>query len=125
MSERRRLEPGPGHPITVQPYDGRVTVQAGETTIADTKRAIELQEAGCPVRFYIPLDDVDRSALRESDRHTYCPYKGEASYYDIELDDGSPLAGAVWYYPEPYDAVADIAGTVCFYADHVTITTQS
>lgn len=118
---RPRLNPGRHHPITVEPHDGEVTVRVGDTVIARSSRALELHEAAHPTVLYLPIEDVDRSALRDSDRHTYCPYKGQAAYYDIEAG-GTQLPAAVWYYPEPYEAVAEIAGRVAFYADRVEIT---
>jgi uncharacterized protein (DUF427 family) len=122
---RRRLEPGPDHPITIEPRSGHVTVRRGEAVIADTHHALELREASYPPVFYIPLGDVDQNLLKTSDEHTYCPFKGEASYYDILPGNGDALAGAVWYYPEPYTAVEAIRGHVAFYADRVTITAES
>jgi uncharacterized protein (DUF427 family) len=71
---------------------------------------------------YIPLDDVVPGRLRPSASHTYCPYKGDASYYDIVLPDGTELADAVWTYPSPYPAVEAIAGRVAFYPDRVKVT---
>lgn len=118
---RPRLEPGPDHPITVEPSPDRVTVRLGDLVVAHTERALELREASYPVVFYIPLDDVETEALRPSAQHTYCPYKGEASYYDL-VAAGHELPGAVWYYPEPYPSVSAIAGHVAFYPDKVTIT---
>jgi len=120
---RPHLEPGPDHPITVQPHDGRVTVDVAGVRLADTARALDLREASYPAVLYIPVDDVDRSVLRASDQHTYCPYKGEASYYDITPAGSASLEDAVWYYPDPYPAVADIEGHVAFYPDRVTIST--
>ena len=74
---------------------------------------------------YIPIEDVDQRLLRPNRQHTYCPYKGEASYYDIVTDQGQVLQSAIWYYPEPYPAVSAIAARVAFYADRVTITDRS
>jgi uncharacterized protein (DUF427 family) len=122
---RPRIEPGPEHPITIDPTPGHVTVRRGSAVIAETDHALALQEADYPPVLYIPLADVDRQLLGASDEHTYCPYKGEASYYDIVGGDGDTLAGAVWYYPEPYEAVASIRDHVAFYADRVTITRES
>ena len=115
----------PDHPITIEPRSGHVTVRRGEAVIADTDHALELREASYPPVFYIPLGDVDQNLLKASDEHTYCPFKGEASYYDILPGNGDALAGAVWYYPEPYTAVEAIRGHVAFYADRVTITAES
>jgi uncharacterized protein (DUF427 family) len=122
---RPRLEPGPNHPITIEPRPSHVTVHAGPVLVADTARAIELREAGYPTVLYIPVEDLNHEALRPNEQHTYCPYKGEASYYDIVPGEGEALEGAVWYYPQPYPAVNAIAGRVAFYADSVTITDQS
>ena len=134
MSDSRPvLVPGPDHPISIEPHGGHVTVRRGAAVIAETDRALALHEASYPVVFYIPLADVDRSLLGDSDHHTYCPYKGEASYYDIVAgdddgdgdDDVGAGEGAVWYYPDPFGAVGAIRDHVAFYADRVTITTEA
>ena len=107
---RTRLEPGPDHPITIRPNVGHVRVRSGAAVIAETDRALELRESNYAPVLYIPLVDVDQELLRASDEHTYCPYKGEASYYDVLPADGDTLEGAVWYYPDPYSAVEGIRG---------------
>ncbi|MEU9154652.1 DUF427 domain-containing protein [Streptomyces sp. NPDC048417] len=112
--------PGPDHPITVEPTGARVVARIGGQIIADTTRALTLREAGYPPVQYIPLDNVDQSLLTPSDTQTYCPYKGDASYYGLALADGA-RTDAVWFYPAPYDAVADIAGHVAFYTDQVDV----
>jgi uncharacterized protein (DUF427 family) len=122
MLARPRMTPGPDHPITLEPSSSHVVVRSGSVVIAETDRALEMREASYPTVFYVPLDDVDRRLLRHSDHHTYCPYKGEASYYDIIDGDGTDLAAAVWYYDDPFPAVAGIKGHVAFYADRVTVT---
>jgi uncharacterized protein (DUF427 family) len=71
--------------------------------------------------YYVPLGDVVRGALRPSSSETYCPYKGDASYYDIILRDGQVLPDAVWSYQTPYPAVDAIAGRVAFYTDRVQV----
>ena len=87
--------------------------------IADTTRALPLREANYPPVQYIPLEDVDQVLLTASATQTYCPYKGDASYYSVTVGGGRP--DAVWSYREPYDAVADIAGHVAFYTEQVDI----
>jgi uncharacterized protein (DUF427 family) len=121
---RRRLEPGPDHPITVTPFGSRVTVRLGSQVVAATDRALELREASYRSVYYIPVDDVTGGMLKDSELHTYCPYKGKASYYDVVPGEGAPVPDAVWYYPTPYPAVAPIAGHVAFYRDKVEITTD-
>jgi uncharacterized protein (DUF427 family) len=74
---------------------------------------------------YIPLDDVVPGTLRPSTSYSYCPYKGDASYYDVVLPDGKELVDAAWTYPSAYTAVDAIAGRVAFYTDRVQIITSS
>ena len=112
--------PGPDHPITITAHSGRVQVSAGGKTIADTTRALALKEASYPVVFYIPRDDADFSTLLRTDHRTYCPYKGDASYYSVIGPDGA-IDNAVWSYETPYPAMADIAGRLAFYRHKVTI----
>ena len=113
--------PGPDHPITVEPTSARVVVRVGGRILADTDQALTLREAGYPAVQYLPLAEIDQDAIRHTETHTYCPYKGEASYYTIATADGE-LTDAIWTYAEPYDAVADIAGHAAFYPDRVEIT---
>ena len=63
---------------------------------------------------YFPLDSVRDGVLRPSGSHTFCPWKGTASYYDLEVD-GQVNANAVWYYPTPKDAAKEITGRVAFW----------
>ena len=121
MTEKQVLVPGPDHPITVTPSDTTVTVRFGDRVIARTDRALVMQEASYPAVHYLPLEDVDADVLRPSGHETYCPFKGDASYYS--LDDGDAVVeNAVWSYVAPYDAVAEIAHHVAFYPRHVEIT---
>jgi uncharacterized protein (DUF427 family) len=119
--ERKRLIPGPDHPITVEPADVRVVVTAGDTVVADSAKALVLREASYPPAYYLPMADVDEAVLRPSQTQTYCPYKGDASYYSVAGPDGE-ITDAVWTYATPYEAVAEIAGHVAFYPDRVSIT---
>ena len=121
----RRKEPGPDHPITVEPASGAVTVRVGTEVVALTEQALELREGSYPPVYYVPSDEIRPGMLRPNRSHTYCPYKGEASYYDLVLPDGRVLEGAVWCYPTPYPAVQAIAGHVAFYPDRVTVTAGS
>jgi uncharacterized protein (DUF427 family) len=116
--ERPVLTPGPDHPITVEPTASRVVVRSGGKVIADTTAALTLREANYPPVLYIPVADVTPDTLRPTDTQTYCPYKGDASYYSLVVD-GAEIADAVWTYEKPRDAVAGIAGHVAFYPQHV------
>ena len=84
---------------------------------ADT-RALTLREADYPPVQYIPLDDVDASLLEATDHTTYCPYKGDCSYYSIPIG-GAKSVNAVWTYEAPFASVAEIKDRVAFYPDRV------
>ena len=114
--------PDATHPITVSPTGARVTVRIGGVTVAETDKALSLAEASYPVAQYIPLEDVDQSLLDRSTTQTYCPYKGDASYYSVKTPDGTTEADVIWTYEHPYPSVAEIAGDVAFYPDRSEIT---
>lgn len=120
MSEKPVLVPDASHPITVVPNPDRVVVTLGEHKIADTTSALTLQEASYPAVQYVPLADVDPALLERTDHATYCPYKGDASYYSLVVG-GETHDNAVWSYETPYDAVAPIAGHVAFYPTVVDV----
>ena len=110
--------PGPDHPITIDDHRSRVVVSLAGRVIADTQRALTLKEASYPAVIYIPRDDVDMSLLERSDHQTYCPYKGDCSYYSLPLG-GERSKNAVWTYESPYPAVAQIKDHLAFYTDRV------
>jgi uncharacterized protein (DUF427 family) len=118
MPERTIKIPGPDHPITITANPNRVVVRLGAQVIADTTAALTLHEANYPAVQYIPRQDVDMAALSRSESHTYCPYKGEASYFSIPIG-GERSADAIWTYEAPYSAVAEIRDHLAFYPDRV------
>jgi uncharacterized protein (DUF427 family) len=122
MSARPVLKPSANHPITVTPTGKHVTVRINGEDVAQTDDALTLQESTYPAVYYIPFADVNVEALRPSDTETYCPFKGDASYYTVVTSAGDTVEDAIWTYKEPYEAVAEIAGRVAFYADKADIT---
>ncbi|MGY2050385.1 DUF427 domain-containing protein [Methylobacterium sp. JK268] len=118
MTERPIKSPGPDHPITLEPNDGRVVVIVGGRVIADTTEALTLREASYPPVPYIPRKDVDMAALARSETTTDCPYKGEASSFSIPAG-GERSVDAVWTYEAPYGAVAEIESRLAFYPDRI------
>lgn len=118
MADKPVLEPGPDHPITITPNHNRVLVTVAGKVVADTRNALTLQEATYPPVQYVPLSDVDESVLERTSTESYCPYKGDASYYSIPLG-GDKAVDAVWEYQNPRPAVAAIKDHVAFYPDRV------
>jgi uncharacterized protein (DUF427 family) len=106
--------PGPDHPITVAKNPVRVAVSVAGRSLADTHGALVLREASYPPVQYIPRGDADMAQLERSDHHTYCPYKGDCSYFNIPAL-GERGKNAVWTYEAPYESVALIKGHLAFY----------
>jgi uncharacterized protein (DUF427 family) len=118
MADKVVKIPGPDHPISIEANPSRVTVTVGGKIIADTRAALTLREASYPAVEYIPRRDVDMAALTRSEHTTYCPYKGDASYYSIPAG-GDRSLNAVWSYETPFEAMAQIKDYVAFYPDRV------
>jgi uncharacterized protein (DUF427 family) len=110
--------PGPDHPITIEKSDSRTRVSIAGRIVADTRDALMLREAAYPAVQYIPRKDVDMSLLERTDHTSYCPYKGDCSYYSIPVG-GERSVNAVWSYEKPFDAVSQIKDYVAFYPDRV------
>ncbi len=118
MTDKSIKIPGPDHPITITPDTRHIVVKAGGQIIADTHRALSLKEASYPAVLYIPREDADMSLLARTDHSTYCPYKGDCSYYSIPAG-GERSVNAIWTYETPYDSVSQIAGHLAVYPDRV------
>jgi uncharacterized protein (DUF427 family) len=118
MAGKAMKVPGPDHPISIDANPSRVVVTVGGKVIADTHNALTLREASHPPVQYIPRRDVDMTALTRSEHRTYCPYKGDASYYSIPAG-GDRSVNAVWTYETPFEAMAQIKDYVAFYPDRV------
>jgi uncharacterized protein (DUF427 family) len=110
--------PGPDHPITIEMSRSRVVVSVAAVPIVDSGNALLLREASYPPVLYIPREDADMSLLVRTEHATYCPYKGDCSYYSITLG-GAKSVNAVWTYEKPYEAVAQIKGHLAFYPNRV------
>jgi uncharacterized protein (DUF427 family) len=118
MTDKPVKIPGPDHPISIEANPSRIVVKVGGIVIADTSAALTLREASYPPVQYIPRRDVDMAALMRSEHTSYCPYKGDASYYSIPAG-GDRSRNAVWTYEAPFEAMAQIKDYVAFYPDRV------
>ena len=110
--------PGPNHPITISPVQGKVRVTIASRIVAESARTFRLEEKGYPPVYYLPRNDADMSLLVRTTHYTYCPYKGDCSYYSIPIG-GTKSEDAVWTYEKPYEAVADIKEHLAFYPTRV------
>ncbi|MEE1789981.1 DUF427 domain-containing protein [Streptomyces sp. BE308] len=99
-----------GHRITVEPGSEHVRAVRDGQVLAESRRPLVLRETGCPVRYYLPPEDVRTELLTASDTSTHCPFKGDASYWSVP-----GAADLVWAYPDPKPEVAAIKDHFCFY----------
>jgi uncharacterized protein (DUF427 family) len=110
--------PGPDHPITIKPSSEHVRVTFNGKVIADTKRALVLQEAAYKPAYYIPREDAQMALFERTTNSTHCPYKGDASYYTIKVGDKA-AENAIWSYETPFPAMKEIEGHLAFYPNRV------
>jgi uncharacterized protein (DUF427 family) len=118
MNAKAMRVPGPDHPIIIEPSRSRVIVTVAMLEIVNSENALLLRESTYPAVLYIPRKDADMALLRRTERLTYCPYKGDCSYYSIPAG-GTKSVDAVWTYETPYAAVFEIQGYLAFYPDRV------
>jgi uncharacterized protein (DUF427 family) len=129
LKETEMPNPAPGfaahpdHRVDLVPESRRVKVVFGGVTIADSKAALRVEETSHDPVHYLPERDVRLDLMRPTEHHTRCPYKGEASYWTLEVpaDQGAVRRSenAVWAYPTPYDEVSGLAGHYAFYTSRV------
>lgn len=116
--------PGPGykqrpdHRVDLETGPSRVQIVYNGETIADTTAAITLRESGYQPVHYVPAADVRQDLLTKTVHKSYCPFKGEASYWSIDVE-GKHAENALWGYEAPYDEVARIKGYMAFYPNRV------
>jgi|ERR1700733_6506871 uncharacterized protein (DUF427 family) len=94
---------------SVTPSDAHVQALWNGTVIADSDRTIVVEG-----NHYFPPEDIESALLADSAEHSFCPWKGTASYYDLVVD-GERNRGAVWYYPEPLPEAMAIKDYVAFW----------
>ena len=106
------------HTITIVPAQTHVQVKIGGQTVAESDRAMRLDETGLRPRYYLPAADVRTDLLRPSDLRTTCPFKGEASYWSVQVGD-EVHENVVWSYQQPIKDAEGITGLLCFYDEKV------
>jgi uncharacterized protein (DUF427 family) len=110
--------PGADHPISIERAAARVVISVAGRIVADTRAALKLREANYPAVLYVPRKDADMALLARTDHTTYCPYKGDCSYFSIPIG-GERSINAVWTYEDPHPAMSAIKDHLAFYPDRV------
>src|SRR5437870_1779173 len=108
----------PEHRVELLPETRRIRVTYAGTVIADTGAAVRVEETGHEPVHYIPEKDMRLDLMRPTEHKTYCPFKGECSYWTIAVD-GKQSENAVWGYRAPYDEAKGLAGHYAFYKSRV------
>jgi uncharacterized protein (DUF427 family) len=112
----------PDHRVDLVPEKRRVQVTFAGTVIADSSDTVRVEETGHGPVHYFPEKDVRLDLMRPTAHHTYCPFKGECSYWTIAVGDAGgrkEAENAVWAYPAPYDEAHGLAGHYAFYNTRV------
>jgi uncharacterized protein (DUF427 family) len=108
------------HRITTRPSSRHISVEADGEVLAESDRAIELDETGLPTRYYLPREDVRTDVLTPSPTTSHCPFKGDATYLSApgakdafwvyetpSEEDAMPIAGMLAPWPGRVDVLAD------------------
>jgi uncharacterized protein (DUF427 family) len=106
------------HRITTRPGTRHVRVESGGQLLAESHRAVELDETGLPTRYYLPPEDVRMDRLTPTETRSHCPFKGDASYYAA-----AGVKDAFWVYEDPTEEDAlPVAGLLAPWPGRVEVT---
>jgi acyl-CoA thioesterase-2 len=111
----------PGYRIDLVPLEGTGRVHGAGRLVAESNRCLIVRESDHLDQLYFPREDIAAAALVETDHHTICPSKGDASYASLSIA-GTMLENALWWYPNPMDEVAGLAGYASFHIEQVEVT---
>ncbi len=106
--------------ITIVPANGTVVVRAAGAVVAESNRALVLTEGDKPPVYYLPREDAGIEFMDRSDKVTTCPWKGDASHFNLVTKSGQ-IVDAAWSYENPLPGLTKIQGHLGFYKDKVTI----
>lgn len=107
-----------GHHITTEKVDGLVRAVFNGEVVAESRDALLLREGSYAPVVYLPMDDVRMDVLSRTEHRTVCPFKGEASYWSIEVGDRRS-DDIAWAYEDPLPGRSDLDGRIAFYADRL------
>lgn len=106
--------------IKIRPATGTWVVRAAGAVLGETSKALELIEGDYPAVIYFPRDDISMAFFEKSDTTSVCPFKGTATYYNLEAKSGT-FKDAAWSYESPKDGVSDISGYLAFFGGKVAV----
>lgn len=106
--------------VDILPSSRVIKISLHGSTLAETTKPLILLETLLRPRYYVPPTDVVWEHLKESQTETYCPYKGRAKYYNVEIE-GKSYQDLVWWYQYPTKESIEITGSLCFYNEKVDV----
>ncbi len=108
----------PDYRVDFEATDKRVRVEFNGRTVADSRQACVMRETRHEPVYYLPRADLRMDLTERSEHQTFCPFKGEATYWNLVVD-GRRADNAFWSYEQPFPGVAGIRDYVAFYGDRV------
>ena len=112
--KERHPAAAPDYFIRIGGAGKRVRVEFNGEVVAESDDALILRETRLVPGYYFPREDVRLDLLAPTDHHTHCPFKGDASYWDVRVGD-RVIKNAAWSYENPFDNAAEIKGFISFY----------
>ena len=106
--------------IKIRPASGTWVIRAAGAVLGESANSLELTEGDYPPVIYFPRSDVSMAFFDQSGTTSSCPYKGSATYFNLEAKSGT-WADAAWSYEDPKDSVAQIKGYLAFYTNKVAV----
>ena len=107
-----------GYRLKVTTHPKRMRAIFNGKTIADSAHVLVMRETNYPPVYYFPRDDVAMNHLQPVEHLTHCPFKGDARYWSLNVEDRL-AQNAAWSYPEPYDEAAVVKDHIAFYWDEI------
>lgn len=122
MFRPQRIEPKPGQesvwdyprPPRLEPCDKHIQIIFNEVILVDTQRSYRVLETSHPPVYYLCPEDIQQEYLHQTPKHSFCEWKGTASYYTVKIGE-KQATNAAWYYPDPTPNFAPIKDYVAFY----------
>ncbi len=108
----------PEHRVAVEPSANRVRVRLDNQVVADSLQALVVRETNHDPVAYFPREDVRFAFFERTDHRTFCPFKGDASYWTVRAGERVE-ENVAWTYEDTFDEVADLRGYVAFFQDRV------
>lgn len=113
----------PDYKVELHPNPRTVRARFNGKVVAESGKTLLVRETKHDPVVYFPREDVRFDLLERTDHETFCPFKGEASYWSLRVEDQGET-NVVWSYEEPFDEVSGLRYYVAFYPDHVELTEE-